>query len=232
VVLRGVIFDLFGTLVEGWGTETAAAKGEEIAEILGAPTAAFRDLMESTYTLRANGQLGPPEAMLRELSAMIGHTPSQEAVERAATHRIDQFREVLREPRPEVRSLLAVLRDRGYRLGLISDCSGETPSIWRDLVWTGPIQAAIFSWCERARKPDPRLYRQAAKLLRLDCAECLYVGDGGSQELTGAEAVGMPAYQYLVPRADGDRVLQYDPGPVWRGPTISTLSEVLAILSG
>lgn len=227
-----MIFDLFGTLVEGWGAQTAAAKGDEVAAILGAPRVAFRDLMESTYTLRANGQLGPPAAMLRQLSAMIGHTPSQEAIERAALHRIEQFREVLREPRPEVRSLLAVLRTRGFRLGLISDCSGETPSIWRDLGWALPIQAAVFSWTERARKPDPRLYRRAAQLLHLDCAECLYVGDGGSQELNGAEAVGMAAYQYLVPRPDGDRVLQYDPGPAWQGPAISTLSELLPLLPG
>jgi putative hydrolase of the HAD superfamily len=151
-------------------------------------------------------------------------------LKRAARHRIDQFREVLREPRPEVRSLLAVLRDRGLRLGLISDCSGETPIIWPDLVWTAPIQGAVFSWSERARKPDPRLYRRAAERLQLDCTECLYLGDGGSQELSGAEAVGMHAYQLLALRADGDRLLQYDPDPNWNGPTLSTLTEVLPLL--
>lgn len=230
MVLRGVIFDLFGTLVAGWGRQSAADKGNEIAAILGIPEAAFQELMESTYTLRANGQLGPPTEMMRQLAEMAGQLPPEDALERAALHRIGQFREVLREPRPEVRSLLAVLRDRGLRLGLISDCSGETPIIWPDLIWAAPIQEAVFSWSERARKPDPRLYQRAAERLQLDCPDCLYLGDGGSQELSGAQAVGMHAFQLLAPRADGDRLLQYDPDPTWNGPTLSTLTEVLPLL--
>jgi putative hydrolase of the HAD superfamily len=227
VVLRGVVFDLFGTLIEGWGEQTAASKSAEIAEILGIPASTFVELMHTTYTLRANGQLGGPAEMLRELSAMLGADPPQEAVERAAEHRVAQFREVLREPRPETASLLAVLRDRSLRVGLISDCSGETPLLWPHLAWTAPIQAAVFSWCERARKPDPALYGRAAELLDLAPSECLYVGDGGSQELSGAERAGMRACQLLAPRRSGDRLLQYNPDLAWSGATVSTLSEIL-----
>ena len=230
MVLRGVVFDLFGTLVAGWGEQTAADKISEVAEILGVSVTRFRELMDATYTLRADGQLGGPAEMLERLCAMIGETPSAESVERAASHRIAQFREVLQEPLPEVSSLLAVLRDRGINVGLISDCSGETPQIWGQLVWTAPIQAPLFSFCEGVRKPDLALYRNVCERLRLTPSECLYVGDGGSHELSGAERAGMRAYQFQPTRSDGQHPLQYDPDPHWRGPTIKSLSAILPLL--
>ncbi|HUY09045.1 MAG TPA: HAD family hydrolase [Candidatus Dormibacteraeota bacterium] len=232
MVLRGVVFDLFGTLVEGWGQQTAARKSAEIAEILGVPALTFRELLETTYTLRANGQLGAPAEMMRRLSAMAGVDPPEAAVERAAIHRIAQFREVLREPRPGVTALLGELRVRKFRVGLISDCSGETPLIWEQLNWTEPIAAAVFSWCEGVRKPDRVLYQKVSELLHLAPSECLYVGDGGSQELSGAERSGMRACRLLAARPDGETLLQYDPDPQWSGRTISSLSEILPQLVG
>ncbi|MGP8248716.1 MAG: HAD family hydrolase [Candidatus Dormibacteria bacterium] len=230
MVLRGVVFDLFGTLVAGWGEQTAAEKISEVAEMLGVSAPRFQQLMGTTYTLRADGQLGGPAEMLKRLCAMIGEYPSPARVERAANHRIAQFHEVLREPLSEVSSLLAVLRHRGIKVGLISDCSGETPQIWRRLSWTAPIQAPIFSFCEGARKPDPALYRRVSDQLRLTRSECLYVGDGGSHELSGAERSGMRAFQFQAPRSDGQQPLQYDPDPHWHGPAIQSLSSILPLL--
>jgi len=230
VVFRGVVFDLFGTLVAGWGEQTAAEKIGEVAEILGVAVPRFRELMETTYTLRADGRLGDPAEMLQRLSAMIDEYPSAELVERAAARRIAQFREVLSEPLPEVRSLLAVLRDRQIGVGLISDCSGETPQLWTELDWTAPIQAPLFSYSEGMRKPAATLYRRVCSQLQLAPDQCLYVGDGGSHELTGARRVGMTAYQCNPTRSDGQRPLQYDPDPDWTGPTIPTLSAILPML--
>jgi putative hydrolase of the HAD superfamily len=227
VVLRGVVFDLFGTLVAGWGEQTAADKIAEVAEILGVAVPRFQELMGATYTLRADGQLGGPAEMLQRLCAMIDEHPSRALVERAATHRIAQFREVLGDPHPEVRSLLAVLRDREIGLGLISDCSGETPQLWGELDWTAPIQAPVFSYIEGVRKPASALYQRVCGQLQLASEECLYVGDGGSHELTGAVRAGMSAYQFKPTRSDGQQPLQYDPDPDWSGPTVSTLSAIL-----
>jgi putative hydrolase of the HAD superfamily len=230
VLLRGVVFDLFGTLVAGWGEQTAAEKIGEVAEILGVAVPQFRELMAATYTLRADGQLGGPAEMLRRLCGMIDEYPSEERVQRAASHRVAQFREVLRDPLPEVPSLLAVLRDRQIGVGLISDCSGETPELWEELDWTAPIQAPIFSYREGVRKPDPLLYRRVSEQLQLAPKECLYVGDGGSHELSGGERFGMSAYQFKPTRSDGQRPLQYDPDPDWLGPAIRTLSAILPLL--
>ena len=45
------------------------------------------------------------------------------------------------------------------------------------------------------QKPDVRIYRAAAGLLAVDVEECIFVGDGGSDELAGARAAGMKAVQ-------------------------------------
>jgi putative hydrolase of the HAD superfamily len=41
------------------------------------------------------------------------------------------------------------------------------------------------------RKPDPRIFRHAARLLQLKPSECLYVGDSYASDVVGAKASGM-----------------------------------------
>jgi putative hydrolase of the HAD superfamily len=78
---------------------------------------------------------------------------------------------------------------------------------------------------ERTRKPDPRLFHTVAQRLQADAAACVYVGDGGGRELTGASAIGMRAvllagpdwYQHRDHRTEAD----------WAGPRISSLTDLL-----
>ena len=41
------------------------------------------------------------------------------------------------------------------------------------------------------QKPDRRIFERALQKLAVSEQECLYVGDGGSNELAAAESVGM-----------------------------------------
>ncbi len=229
---RGVIFDLYGTLIDGWTSQEADLRARELAEALEAPLGSFLELMEATYTERATGLLGDVAPMLRALCLRVGHDPSAHALAQAAELRVAQFREVLSRPRPEVPSLLASLRDRGVSVGMITDCSAETPRLWPELGWGRPVQSPLFSWVEGRRKPDPELYRKALSLLGLEAEECLYVGDGGSQELTGAEAVGLSARRILYGNHLALEHMRYDPDQLWEGESITSLSEVLPLVQG
>lgn len=229
VPYRGVIFDLYGTLIDGWTQRDSRHRGRELARALGAPQDAFSQVLETTYTERATGALGGVAEMLLHLSGLIGHHPTDGELERAVELRVEQFREVLSQPREETSSVLASLRDRGVRVGLITDCSAETPHLWGELHWNAPIQEPLFSWTERRRKPDPRLYLKALQLLDLGPDQCLYVGDGGSRELTGALQVGIEARRVAFHDHRPERHLQYDPDAEWSGPSVSTLSELLPL---
>ena len=43
------------------------------------------------------------------------------------------------------------------------------------------------------KKPDICIYEEALKRLGIDPGDCIFVGDGGSNELVGARKAGMKA---------------------------------------
>jgi putative hydrolase of the HAD superfamily len=77
-------------------------------------------------------------------------------------------------------------------------------------------------------KPDLRIYRTAAKRLRVAPESCLYIGDGGSNELTGARQAGMHPVLIRDPVENSREV--YFKREEWDGMTISSLQEILALL--
>jgi putative hydrolase of the HAD superfamily len=87
------------------------------------------------------------------------------------------------------------------------------------------IDAAVFSCVERTRKPDPRLFRKVAADLGIEPARCLYVGDGGGNELTGASGVGMRAV--LLAGPDWRQHSDHRRETGWTGPQISSLTELI-----
>jgi putative hydrolase of the HAD superfamily len=78
------------------------------------------------------------------------------------------------------------------------------------------------------RKPHPELYATVARSLEVPPADCLYVGDGGSGELTGAAQAGMTPFHLVT--ADAEDALVYDAEAGWTGARINALSEVLALI--
>jgi len=82
----------------------------------------------------------------------------------------------------------------------------------------------VFSCVLGRHKPDPELYRQALHGLEVPAAACLYVGDGGSDELAGAVRAGMAAV-----RIESAEHLSYGQRP-WVGPRIDGLAAVLDLV--
>lgn len=79
------------------------------------------------------------------------------------------------------------------------------------------VDAAVFSCVEGVKKPDSRIYRLACSRLAVEPQECLYVGDGASDELPGATAFGMWAVQLRPGDTEAVR---------WPHETVSALGEV------
>ena len=57
------------------------------------------------------------------------------------------------------------------------------------------FDAVCLSFDERLQKPNPAIYKRCLEKLNVQAGDCLYVGDGGSNELEAAEMVGMKAMQ-------------------------------------
>jgi putative hydrolase of the HAD superfamily len=184
---RAVVFDLWDTLVV-WPEDAWNDFYGRMADALGIDHERFTDAWTEQYDLRATGPLEPSVVAVCERLGVDGGR-----VQTLMDVRIDWTRETL-VPRPGAVEVLDELRRRGYRLGLISVCSEEVPTLWEQTELAAHIDEPVFSCSVGVAKPDPRIYRIAAKRLGVEPGECLFVDDQ-PPFVEGARAAGMDALQ-------------------------------------
>ena len=128
-------------------------------------------------------------------------------------------------PEPEVLEALDRLKQREMRLGLISDCGPSVPLLFPQSPLARFIDVPVFSCEERIKKPSSSIYQRICRRLEIRAQECIYVGDGSSQELTGAAATGM---RPILKRTDLHDVYDRHRPDVesWRGQTIDEIKEL------
>jgi putative hydrolase of the HAD superfamily len=221
---QAVLFDFFGTLTR---CVQRGSAHRTIAELLGCSADTLVEVLDRSYYQRASGRFGDAEATLRWVCGQAGVQPSDEAVRAAVASRHRAVRADTRL-RAEAVPVLAALRGQGVRTGLISDCTHELPAFLPQLAVAPLLDVRVFSVQVGRCKPDAALYLDACHRLDLAPADCLYVGDGGSQELTGAERAGLTAVRLAAPDLTGHMVFNADHG--WAGPVLTSLTEVLGLL--
>ncbi|GAA4572964.1 hypothetical protein GCM10023176_36970 [Micromonospora coerulea] len=221
---HAVLFDFFGTLTR---SVQRGAAHRWTAELLGCPIDLLVEVLDRTYYQRASGSLGNAEATLRWVCQQAGVHPSDLAVRAAVASRHRAVRADTRL-RAEAVPVLAGLRRRGVRTGLISDCTHELPAFLPQLAIAPLLDVRVFSVQVGRCKPDLALYLAACRRLELAPADCLYVGDGGSQELSGAERAGMTAVRLVAPDLAEHMVFNAERG--WAGPVLHSLTEVIDLI--
>ncbi|MBY8871626.1 HAD-IA family hydrolase [Micromonospora sp. PLK6-60] len=221
---QAVLFDFFGTLT----CPSPRGRGHRLtAELLGCPGERLTEVLDRSYYQRASGSLGGAEATLRWVCDQLGVRPSAEALRAALASRHRAVRADTRL-RPEAVPVLAALRRRGVRTALVSDCTHELPAFLPELPVAPLLDARVFSVRVGRCKPDPELYLTACRRLGVAPEHCLYVGDGGSRELSGAARVGLTAVRLAAP--DLARHLVFDPEPDWAGPAVTALPGVVELV--
>ncbi|MCH2517465.1 MAG: HAD family hydrolase [Dehalococcoidia bacterium] len=226
-----VIFDLFGTLVDN--TEFLDLSRSEynrtlsnVAAALSIPEPDLLRLWSETVHERDAGLFPSMEKYFRHICREIGVKADARQIANAVELRLEYLRSVL-TPRNHTVETLTELKASGYRLGLISDCSSEVPLLWPETPFAALLDGAIFSCEVKLTKPDPRIYRMVCDSLKVAPGKCLYVGDGGSGELTGAVEFGMDP---VLIRAPYDTVNGHRED--WEGTRISELKQVLDLVRG
>ncbi len=202
---------------------------EEMASALGMDAETFRRGWRGTIIERQTGGFRTIEENVLAICERAGVRPEPEGLARALEARYRLYAEGFR-PRPDAVETLTWLRDRGYRRALVSMCAPDAPGFWRASPLADLVEVLVFSCEVGLRKPDPRIYLAACEGLGVEPGACLYVGDGGYRELTGAEAVGMRPVRIVDP-SEREAVLRPDPDD-WQGPTISSLGELRGLLAG
>ena len=223
-----VIFDLFGTLVEfsSGGHDRANA---QIAKSLNAPALEFSRMIWGTYVNRCIGVYDSIEENVLDVCSRLGIQANMEQITQATRPHYEFTANAL-IPKPDVLEALDMLKNSGFLLGLISNCAPTVPLLFPQSPLAPYIDVPIFSCEEGINKPSPRIYQLTCERLKVRPEECLYVGDGSSEELTGAAAVGMLP---ILKRADLIDV--HDPHRPevenWQERVIDKIEEVCEILS-
>jgi putative hydrolase of the HAD superfamily len=225
---RGVLIDLWGTLVPTSPATAVIKHLHSVADALGADPISFTRDWEESMAERCRGELGSLEESIRWVAARQAFTPTERAVRRAADIRVAFHRSALQASAPLLPALDA-LRDSGMRLVLVSDATSETPRAWSSVPMGSRFAGTVFS-CETGFcKPDPRVYVRALELIGLPPGDCAFVGDGGSRELTGAQSAGLEAFLYRFPGQPRAPDHRYLPDTEWNGPILGDLRELLAV---
>ncbi len=222
-----VIFDIFGTLVDIFSLEEYRVFLDELCAVLGVTPAGYISLWDESADERALGRV-PVAEQMGALCRELGVDVSTAQLERAVEVRVDFVRGAL-VPRADAVETLSRLKAAGHKIGVISDCSEEVVRAWPDTPLAPLVDEAVLSAAVGMKKPDPRVYNLACERLGVAPEKCLYVGDGGSRELSGAAAVGMDAVLIRVPGDAGDDAFRRD-AEEWAGTRVSALQEVLELV--
>jgi putative hydrolase of the HAD superfamily len=216
VDIRAAIFDLWGTLVPFESERWESAYGS-MADVLGVP----RERFESVW------RRGYPERLVSDLRSNVEYVcdslgvTHRDAIDEAYRLRVEMHRQTFC-PRTDAVPTLRELRALGYRTGLLTNCSSELPELVSESPLAGLFDVEIYSCTVGLRKPERAIYELAVNGLGVDPQFCLYVGDGGDDELVGARDFGMNAV-LLKP---GDT----QPPEDWHGPEIARLAQVLELV--
>jgi putative hydrolase of the HAD superfamily len=228
MALRAVIFDFFGTLTASTPAAVWDEHAARSAAPLGIPPPRWRQALDDSWDERATGRLGGLAETFEVLARRCGADPAPGALAAACAARRASQRDLIHNLRPDTERTLRSLAAHVIPAGVLSDCTVELAEAWPSLPIASLVTARVLSCEEGRRKPDPGLFRAAAGRLGADPADCLYVGDGGGNELPGAAAVGMTAY--LLRDAGWDDAKARRRERDWPGPSLSRLPEVLPLL--
>jgi putative hydrolase of the HAD superfamily len=97
---------------------------------------------------------------------------------------------------PDTRETLATLRERGYRLGLLSNTWWAAEWHNADLAAHGLadlIDELVYTSDLPSSKPHPSVFREVASRLGVPAEACVMIGDRQIDDVSGARAIGMRA---------------------------------------
>jgi putative hydrolase of the HAD superfamily len=185
---RAVIFDLFQTLIS---LQAVGVTRFELNEPLGVPAEIWNPAWVRYEDDRARGRYRSVLEFMPLLAHDLGLPAEPERWAVLCAERKALFRKPFLEAEPETLGALAELKALDLRLGLLSDADGDEVAAWPASPLSPYFDLALFSCYEGLRKPEREFYLRLCHGLGVEPAQCLYVGDGRSDEHLGARAVGM-----------------------------------------
>jgi putative hydrolase of the HAD superfamily len=189
--LRGILFDLDGTLVDRkttldlFANELATTYAEDLNEI---DTDNFINIIRN-----ADGQGYRPKTEAFQL--IIQNLPwiNPPTVEELSDCWYTTYPKCAQAMK-DAYTVLETLKTRGFKLGIVTNGTERTQNgkIER-LDFHTYVETIIISETAGIKKPDPKIFHMALEDLNLSPSETYFVGDHPTNDIAGAEAIGMTA---------------------------------------
>jgi putative hydrolase of the HAD superfamily len=222
---KAVVLDLFGTLVAAPSEAERTAAAVQFAKILHVSPAVAESVLAVSWQARHDGRLASITEIAAHLVARC-NTTADRADELAVL--LDRLARVRLQSDATLRRALGELRRGGVRLAVLSDASPDIAEAWGHSDLAPYFDAAVFSCRAGAVKPDHRLFQAVLGLLGVTPRQTLYCGDGGGDELAGAERAGIRAVR--VERRGGPNSLVFGE-TAWSGGVIPDVEALPSLLN-
>lgn len=233
--LQAIIFDLGGTLIDWPEPEailgppwvTACKHLRDQFPSVSVTQEAFTDTMEKAVsahwrTVTEHHHSLPAHAIVRDGLRRLGVMNSPRVVQAILTGYGEAIANLSR-PEPEASSTLVGLRNRGLRLGLLSNTWWVADWHDRDLAAHGLIDnfaAVVYTSQIGWSKPHQRAFLEVASRLGVPLQTCLMVGDRLVDDIQGGKSAGMRTVWRRTGDAEADEA----------DFTIDSLGELLALV--
>ena len=191
-MITAVLFDLYETLITESGLTPTRASS--LATTLGLERDAYRKEWKVRRPSVVRGHMSFAEALTEISQALIGRA-DQAVIQGICQQRIREKAAAYAQIHYGIIALVTTLTRLGVGLAVISNGFEEDVLGWSHCSLAHEFSCAVFSCAERIAKPDPEIYLRAVSRLAVDPATAVYIGDGGDDELVGAERAGLRAYR-------------------------------------
>jgi putative hydrolase of the HAD superfamily len=195
---RGLVFDLFHRIVDPEDFRPKDfRRTERAAEVLGVDAEAFSTYWSETSLIRNTKRSMTAISLIERFLARKGVICDRDLLAKA-DHELGRFQDMaLVNPHEEVVSALRIMRHHGLKLGLLTNCDERDVRQWPNSPIAPFFHSVCFSFDIGVMKPALRAYQTVLERLGETSKESVYVGDGGSDELSGAKAAGFALVVFM-----------------------------------
>ncbi|HCQ88643.1 MAG TPA: haloacid dehalogenase [Clostridium sp.] len=154
------------------------------------------------YVKRATGQEKSPQKIIEGIvEKMQIDVKECEKIE-ILKLREERFKKSLIDVDSTILDVLSDIKKNGKKICLLSNADIIDVMHWEKSPLNNLFDDTIFSYEVGYLKPQTEIYHIALKRMNVNPKECVFIGDGGSDELKGAKELGIKTIltEYLLKR--------------------------------
>ncbi|BCZ46034.1 hypothetical protein psyc5s11_21010 [Clostridium gelidum] len=187
-----IFFDLFFTLITPQYNDV---RNEN--DVLGITKEEWEKYAEDNelYLDRATGREKNPQKIIESIVGKIDIKVSEGQKKEILELRKERFKKSIIDVDITIIDVLLDIKKKGKKLCLISNADIIDVMNWKESPLNDLFDDTIFSYEVGYLKPQNEIYEIALKKMNTIPQKCIFVGDGGSDELKGAKELGMKTIQ-------------------------------------